>query len=68
MSLRGYIIFFVDYDEGESEITYCPTVEEVYETFGDDCEEMVGEALTNGVYVGEWHTYHLIKLGDYCAS
>lgn len=57
-----YILFIADFDNGESDVRYFPTTEELGEHFGDD--NLVAELLREGVFKSEYWDYHLVVVKE----
>lgn len=55
-----YLLFIVDFDEGESSVEHIKDLDEL-ESYFDD-KEFVNNLLENGEHIGEWWNYHLVEI------
>ena len=56
-----YILFHADFDENFSEVFYIEDDKSLLSYFNED-EHFIKPLLENGLYEGEWESYHLIKI------
>lgn len=59
-----YILFEANFDENETNIYNLCSIDSIEDFFCCN-EDSLCQLLKNGVYFGEWYSYHLIKLEDY---
>lgn len=55
-----YLLFIVDFDEGESSVEHIKDLDDL-NTYFDD-EDFVNELLENGEHIGEWYHHHLVEI------
>lgn len=59
-----YLLFETDFDENESNLYQLNSLSEIEDYFCCS-EENIGDLLVDGVFHGDWHSYHLVHLADF---